>query len=261
MPINISGLIFADLCFEEMQRPDEVTAMSRENQDRPIDVVREEAIDRLIVNYGHGELSLEAFERRLDQALVSNSSSEISELVADLHLQADKGYADQKRAELALDYDYGAARDVEYMINVFGGSNRRGPWNVPKEIRMLNLFGGGEIDFTEAKFTHPSVRIKMLTLFGGASIYVREDLNTISKTISIFGGTDNSAPSNRGSDAPAVIVEGLVLFGGTSIEIKRTIKEIFVDFANRIRGIHRPSSSHAEARESGATPLFRDKQR
>ncbi len=233
--------------------------MPVENQDRPIDVLREEVIDQLIVNYGHEELSLEAFERRLDQALASDDASELSELVADLELKPDESYADQKREELDLDldYDYGVTRDVEYAINIFGGSNRSGPWNVPKEIRMLNLFGGGVIDFTEARFTHPSVRIKMLTLFGGASIYVREDINTVSKIISIFGGTDNSAPSSRSSHAPVVIVEGLVMFGGCKIKIKRTIKEIFVDFADRIRGIQRPSSNKSNKQGEGATPLFK----
>ena len=218
--------------------------MPVENQDRPIDVLREEVIDQLIVNYGHEELSLEAFERRLDQALASDDASELSELVADLELKPDESYADQKREELDLDLDY-------------DGSNRSGPWNVPKEIRMLNLFGGGVIDFTEARFTHPSVRIKMLTLFGGASIYVREDINTVSKIISIFGGTDNSAPSSRSSHAPVVIVEGLVMFGGCKIKIKRTIKEIFVDFADRIRGIQRPSSNKSNKQGEGATPLFK----
>ena len=235
------------------------TNMPVENQDRPIDVLREQVIDQLIVNYGHEELSLEAFDRRLDQALASDDASELSELVADLELKADKSYTDQKRAELDLDfnYDYGATRDVEYAINIFGGSNRSGSWNVPKEIRMLNLFGGGEIDFSEARFTHPSVRIKLLTLFGGASIYVREDLKPVSKITSIFGGTDNSAPSNRSSHAPVVIVEGLVMFGGTDIKIKRTVKEIFVDFADRIRGIHRSSSNKSDQQREGATPLFK----
>jgi hypothetical protein len=233
--------------------------MPVENQDRPIEVVREEVIDQLIVNYAHEELSLQAFERRLDDALASDDTNELSQLVADLELQADKSYADQKREELDLDldYNYGGTREVEYAINIFGGSNRSGPWHVPKEIRMLNLFGGGEIDFAEATFTYPSVRIRILTLFGGASIYVREDINTVSKLIAIFGGTDNSAPVNRSSHAPVVIVEGLVLFGGTTIKIKRSIKEIFVDFADRIRGIKRPKSNQLNQGEMGATPLFR----
>ena len=230
--------------------------MPVKTSDRAIDVLREEVIDQLIVNYGHGELSLEAFERRLDEALANADAGELGELVADLELQADKSYADQKREELSLglDYDYGAPREIEYSINIFGGSNRSGLWTVPKEIRMLCLFGGGEIDFTDAKFTNPSVRIRMLTLFGGATIYVREDINTVSKIVSIFGGSDNSAPSSTSSNAPVVIVEGLVLFGGASIKIKRTIKEIFVDFANRIKGFQRPNS---QAADKGATPLFK----
>jgi hypothetical protein len=75
-----------------------------------------------------------------------------------------------------------------------------------------------------------------MTLFGGATICVREDINTVSKIISIFGVTDNSAPSNRGSDAPVAIVEGLVMFGAAATKIKRSIKEVSLDFADRIRG-------------------------
>jgi len=229
--------------------------MGVDHQHRLVDTVREEVIDQLIVNYGHGELSVGAFEDRLDKALASDDAGALGELVADLEIKTDKGYEEQKRAELDLKstYDYGPTPEIEYAINVFGGSDRSGAWNVPKEIRMLNLFGGGEIDFSEARFSHPTVRIRILTLFGGASIYVREDINTVSKIVSIFGGTDNSAPSSRSSDAPVLIVEGLVLFGGVGIEIKRTVKEVFVDFANRIRGIQQPKANAAK----GATPLFK----
>jgi len=41
--------------------------------DRPIDALREQTVDQLIMNYGHGKLSREAFERRLDEALDSKS--------------------------------------------------------------------------------------------------------------------------------------------------------------------------------------------
>ncbi len=209
-------------------------------QDRPIESLREEVIDQLIMNYGHEELSLEAFERRLDEALASDDPNELAGLTADLELKADKQYAERKRQELNLDYDYEDSEEVDYVINVFGGSDRGGVWDVPREIRVLNLFGGGDIDFTEARFTNPTVRIKMLTLFGGASIYTREDIRTVSKLIAIFGGTDNSSPSNAGRNAPTVIIEGLVLFGGVDIKLKRSIKEVFLDFADRIRGVQRP---------------------
>ena len=79
--------------------------MAVENRDRPIDVLREEVIDQLIVNYSHEELSLEAFERRLDQALASDDASELGDLVVDLELKADFTRAAQTDAlEEALDY-------------------------------------------------------------------------------------------------------------------------------------------------------------
>lgn len=42
-------------------------------EDRPIEQVREETIDKLIVNYSHAVISAEAFERRLDEATDSES--------------------------------------------------------------------------------------------------------------------------------------------------------------------------------------------
>lgn len=138
-------------------------------QDRPLNSVREETIDRLIVNYGHGKLSLEAFERRLDQALDAKSPDALVALTSDLDLQVDKQYAQQKRAEFGIRTEpVPYARDRSVMIHVFGGGNRSGAWTVPREIFMLNLFGGGEVDFSNARFTSPVVRVRMLTLFGGA---------------------------------------------------------------------------------------------
>ncbi|MFT6206787.1 MAG: hypothetical protein ACJA0T_000691, partial [Colwellia sp.] len=45
--------------------------------DRPTDKVREEVVDQLVMNYSHGELSHEAFERRLDQAMAFESNEDL----------------------------------------------------------------------------------------------------------------------------------------------------------------------------------------
>ena len=210
-------------------------------EDRPLNSVREETIDRLIVNYGHGKLSLEAFERRLDQALDAKSADALVALTSDLDLRVDKQYAQQKRAEFGLRTEpVPYQRDVSYMIHIFGGGNRSGAWTVPKEIFMLNLFGGGEIDFSNAHFTSPVTRIKMLTLFGGAQFYVNENINTQTHTLCLFGGIHNGGPSNGDPANPTVIVEGLVLFGGADIRIKRTLKERWLAFAEQFRGAFGP---------------------
>ena len=80
-------------------------------QDRPIDAFREETVDQLIMNYGHGELSLEAFERRLDEALDTKSHDRLLELTKDLDLSADRQYTAQKQAELGIRVDAAGGRD------------------------------------------------------------------------------------------------------------------------------------------------------
>jgi hypothetical protein len=205
-------------------------------QDRPLASVREEAIDRLIVNYGHGKLSLEAFERRLDQALDAKNADALVALVADLELQADKQYAQRKREEFGVQATPAPhARRTSFMIHIFGGGNRGGAWTVPESIWMLNLFGGGELDFSNARFSSPVTHVRMLTLFGGAQFYVNENMNTVSNVLCIFGGVENLGPSNSDPSVPTVVIEGLCLFGGAGIKIKKTLKERWLAFADQVR--------------------------
>jgi hypothetical protein len=204
-------------------------------QDRPLASVREETIDRLIVNYGHGKLSLEAFERRLDQALDAKTVDPLLALVSDLDLQADKEYARQKREEFGVQATAPRARRRSYMIHIFGGGNRGGAWTVPEEIWMLNLFGGAEVDFSNARFTSKVVHVRTLTLFGGAQFYVTENINTVSNVFAIFGGVDDRGPSSPHPDVPTVVVDGICLFGGVGIKIKKTLKERWLAFADHVR--------------------------
>src|SRR6185503_7612878 len=104
----------------------------------------------LIMNYGHGKLSREAFERRLDEALDTKSHDKLLELTRDLDLKADRQYTAQKKAELGIRVEPAAvssADDTEHVVNIFAGNSRKGAWHVPRTIRIFNVFGGTELDF------------------------------------------------------------------------------------------------------------------
>ncbi len=219
--------------------------------DRPINALREETIDQLIMNYGHGELSLEAFERRLDRALDATTHDELLELTRDLDLVADKSYTEKKRVELGMRDDGALSNSVDHIVHVFSGGNRGGAWTVAKEIRMLNVFGGGEIDFTSARFSAKETRIKILCLFGGATFYVPENVNTISKAICLFGGIDNRTPPTFDQDARTLVIEGLILFGGARIKLKRTLKERWLEFADAVREMLSPSPGTRTSKAPG----------
>jgi len=204
-------------------------------EDRPTESVRSEVIDQLIMNYSHGEISYEAFERRLDQAMELHCNKSLMELVADLPLAVDKAFVESKKQDLAPKYTIGETEEVDTMINIFSGSARSGSWKVAKEIRCLSIFSGSDIDFTEAKFTHPTVHIKMFSLFSGSDILVPENVNVISKAFCVFGAIDNVAPNNGNSHAPTIIIEGLAIFSGIDIKLKRSMKEKFVELADSLK--------------------------
>ncbi|NQZ23304.1 MAG: DUF1707 and DUF2154 domain-containing protein [Colwellia sp.] len=203
--------------------------------DRPIDTVREEVVDQLVMNYSHGELSHEAFERRLDEAMASTSNEELIELVADLELKVDEKYIEQKKEDFKFNYSSTPAQESELLVSIFSGSERSGEWRVAKEIKSVCIFGGCDIDFSEALFTHREVTVKVFCLFGGIDISVPENVKVVSKSFCIFGGMDNKAPSTDHSDAPTIFIEGLVIFGGVDIKLKRTLKERFTAFADGLR--------------------------
>jgi len=54
------------------------------------------------MNYGHGKLSLEAFERRLEQALDAKQRSELSDLTNDLDLAVDASYIEKRSKSWVL---------------------------------------------------------------------------------------------------------------------------------------------------------------
>ena len=70
--------------------------MPVKTEDRPIKNIREEVIDQLVMNYGHDEITLEAFESRLDRAMDTENRDELLELVVDLDLKTDQRHQTNK---------------------------------------------------------------------------------------------------------------------------------------------------------------------
>lgn len=212
-------------------------------EDRPIEMVRSEVIDQLIMNYSHAELSYEAFERRLDQAMEFQNHKDLVQLVEDLPLAVDRAFVEGKKEGLAPNFVSGEAEDVDYMVNIFSGSHRSGIWQVAKEIRCFSLFSGTDIDFTDAKFSQSEVNIKVFSFFSGTDIFVPENVNIVSKVFCIFGGIDNRL-SNQSSQVldianatnqPTILIEGLVIFSGINIEVRRSMKEKLVGLAEGLK--------------------------
>ncbi len=206
-------------------------------EDRPLDAVREETIDRLIVNYGHGHLSMEAFQRRLDQAFDAEDVATLSALTTDLDSQIDEAYLTRKNSRFGQFIPAGENKDSESIVTVLGGNDRSGVWTVPRVLNVITVLGGSDLDLSEARFAAKTTRIKVFCLFGGVDIKVPEGMNTTLNVACVLGGADNKAPSTGDPEAPMLIIDGMVIFGGLDVKLRKTLRERVVEFADHLRAM------------------------
>lgn len=212
-------------------------------EDRPFDQVRQEAIDQLIMNYSHGILSAEAFERRLDIASDAKSYQELVDVVADLSLLPDAKYQQQRERSFSPRYQAGNDTRNERILCVLSSNEHSGQWLVPAEITVINVLGSVELDFSEAIFQHQHIVIRVNNWIGSLNILVPEQVNVVSNMFNIIGSTKNRAASMGDRQAPQIVIEGYSVLGSLDVNLKRTMKEKFSAFADQFRamfGLNKP---------------------
>lgn len=103
--------------------------------------------------------------------------------------------------------------------SVFGGVNRVVVSKNFKGGDVVNIFGGCDINLTQADFTG-TVTIDFVQIFGGAKIIVPTDWRVIIKTTSIFGGVEDKRPPALIKENPdkTLVIEGTSIFAGISVQ-------------------------------------------
>ena len=104
----------------------------------------------------------------------------------------------------------------EMIVAIFSGAARKGVWQPRRNLSVLTLFGGAELDLTQAVFTDNVCEINVFCLFGGIEITVPDGTTVRNECVAVFGGSDTKTmPPTPG--APTVIVKGFIGFGGVEV--------------------------------------------
>jgi len=209
-------------------------------EDRPLEQVREEVIDKLIYNYSRGVISAEAFERRLDQAMASEVHQDIVDLAKDLPMQADSSFKQQKDASFSVNYAHNSSAEKLKLKTILSHNERSGRWQVPSEISSMNILGSSVLDFSDAEFTHQNVIVNLDCVLGSSIIYIPEGVNVVCEAFCFMGSIENKAPSISNRQSPTIVLKGNMWLGSVEIKIRRTIKEKFVSFANELKAMFDP---------------------
>jgi len=114
-------------------------------------------------------------------------------------------------------------------VNVFWGGRRR---IISRNFRggeIVAIFGGFEIDLTQADFQGDQIVIEVVAIFGGGEIRVPTSWEVIVDSVGIFGGTGDRTshplPQNQDASRPAgpsapkrLLVKGVSIFGGLTLK-------------------------------------------
>jgi hypothetical protein len=107
------------------------------------------------------------------------------------------------------------------VVALFGGATRNGSWEPPARLSVFSVFGGVELDFTNADLLEGTTDVQILAIFGGVGIKVPPDIDVESQGQGVFGNFSHYCQRAREEGAPLVRIKGLALFGGVEIKVKK----------------------------------------
>ena len=105
-------------------------------------------------------------------------------------------------------------------FNIFSGSEKKVSIKNFKGGKVTSIFGGSEIDLTDAELSDGTNVIELFYMFGGSEIRVPNDWIIINKVTVILGGfSDKRKVATTGQSDPkkTLILNGFVMFGGGEI--------------------------------------------
>ncbi|MEU5614000.1 DUF1707 domain-containing protein [Streptomyces sparsogenes] len=196
---------------------------------RASDADRDRIADILREALAEGRLDPEEHAERIDATYRAKTVGELEPLVRDLPATAAAGRAAGTPPAPGAGAGAGgrgphgarALPATDNLVAVFGGAMRKGRWRVRRTTNVLALFGGVEIDLTEALFEQREIVINVSAVFGGVEIKVPENVTVSGGGAGVFGGFDIPGYEAPDPDAPVVVVRGFALFGGVEATRKR----------------------------------------
>ncbi len=174
-------------------------------EDTSTSQLRKAVIEKLKYNYAHGNLEEDEFENMLSDATnaeTKNSLVPVYNAIAEL--------PNPTRSE---DEPLPVIRKKHgTLVNILSGVDRRGNWNVPKSLRMINILGGATLDLSQCD--DEETVIEMLCILGGSEIIVPENADVTVEGVPILGGLEDST---AGGDGPRIKIKGIFALGGVEI--------------------------------------------
>ncbi len=108
------------------------------------------------------------------------------------------------------------------LVGIFGGTDQRGRWRLPRRLRILAVFGGVSADLGHAQAEAPISTITVLAVLGGVSLTAPPGVSLQLSGCSLLGGKSDKRPAGDPlPGSPVIHVRACTLLGGVSVEQRK----------------------------------------
>jgi Domain of unknown function (DUF1707)/Cell wall-active antibiotics response 4TMS YvqF len=204
---------------ERPSNPNAHLRASDADRDRVVDVLRESLMA--------GRLTQDEHAERLDQVLKARTLGELEPITHDLpeaSAIAGPTPANLPASRIPVEPPANPDESRDTMVAIFGGGDRKGRWRVKLRTRIVAVFGGYDLDMTDAVFEGREVVVNVFTMFGGVHIKVPDGVELRNHGTGIFGGYGVTGGKSPDPNAPVVVLKGLAIFGGVGGEVAKPKK-------------------------------------
>lgn len=196
-------------------------------ESKPVNKVRNQVILTLQNGYAHDLIGEEEFEKRLHEATNSDNKTSLISLVNDLPLVNEEETGSTKSTKKYtgdLMINDGHIRKHSTVLTVLGGVDKKGLWKPPKNLNVVTMLGGTDIDFTRAALNPGTTKVRITCIMGGVDIIVPRGVNVEVGGLPIMGGLENKTDDSLDPNAPTLKIKALVIMGGVDIKHPKKIK-------------------------------------
>jgi hypothetical protein len=169
---------------------------------------------------GEGRLDIDELDQRLEQTYAARTYADLVPITLDL-----PSHPHQRPVvrPAAASPQVVPGPDKESHLAILSGLSRKGIWVVPRQMTILAMMGGAELDLRQAKFAAPEVVITINAFMGGASVIVGPNTRVQMEGTGIMGGYAGPSGLVEGEideSSPLVRIKGIAIWGGVSVERK-----------------------------------------
>ena len=184
---------------------------------RASDSDRDQVANVLDSAFAEGRLSRDEHDERMESLLRAKTFDDLVGLTRDLVVVASPTPVPAPASTTYAVAPSVASSEIDRMVGIFGGAERKGKWRIRRQTEAYALFGGIDLDLREAVFESQVVEIRGFWCFGGMEIKVPAGVEVRDQTSGIFGGTDVKDLGEPQPGAPVIVLKGVSLFGGVSV--------------------------------------------